>query len=382
MMSKTKFKFMIIVPVAFILSCNLTTDDTKIPIPGNGTFIDHGFIPADVDAGVSVAEFQSAVYSNNYVYVATNDGLWKNNLATKEWTMAGLQGTSITAIYKHPTKENTFFAGVRSNLSADFKTFYISENGGEIWQESNELPFIDSEQRYENFYSFAVRPGYPEHIYANIEGPMIAVSTDGGVNWSRMNHEPDAYFGYHSNIVFTRGNSDQIFQGSENPLDFAWLGSYDISSSDPVLLSNFTRVIDEEIFENRRPVELRTFPYIGNTIFVGQEGALSKVIGNQHKFIYKSEDGTSKPYTYVYAVWVNPENPKHLLFGGALNHNEQPMQLFETYDDGTSIHRFTDKLGLDNPEIIEIINTDSYPAILMNDQNSDKVKLVLYEPSN
>lgn len=385
MMSRTNFKFMIIAPVAFILSCNLTNDNSKKPMPGQGTFIDHGFIPADVDAGPGVAEFQSAIYSDDHVYVATSNGVWKNNLTTKEWSRSGLDGNKITAIYKHPTLENKFFTGVHTDSSTSYKTLYISEDSGSTWQTGSTLPFENHDERFENFYCFAVRPNNPEHIYANIEGPMIAVSTDGGLNWSRMNNENDTYFGYHSNIVFTPNNPDQIFQGSENPLDFAWLGRYDINLSNPVMLSNFTKVIGEDIFENRRPVKLFTSVNTGSSIYIGQEGALSKITGSKQTYIYKSDDSGSdlesnNPYSYIYAVWVNPEDRNHILFGGALNHNEQPMQLFETYDEGATIHRFTDKLGLDNPEIMEIISTNTYPAILINDQNANKVKLILYKP--
>jgi hypothetical protein len=56
------------------------------------------------------------------------------------------------------------------------------------------------------------------------------------------------------------------------------------------------------------------------------------------------------------------------------------MSLYETFNEGATIKRFEDKLGLKNPEVREIVATDSFPAIVLNDQNANKVKLVLYEP--
>ena len=59
-----------------------------IEMPGNGEFIDHGFIPASVAAGNVASEFQSMIYHNGHVFAATTDGIWKNNppVFRKIWT--------------------------------------------------------------------------------------------------------------------------------------------------------------------------------------------------------------------------------------------------------------------------------------------------------
>jgi hypothetical protein len=127
-------------------------------------------------------------------------------------------GMTITAIYKHPEVENTFFAGVRSDYSASFKTLYISKDGGKNWKAAANPIYSNHSGRYEEYMCFAARPGHPDHIYANLDGgTTIAVSTDGGNNWARMNNMEYSYFGYSSNIVFLHGNPDVIFQGSEHP---------------------------------------------------------------------------------------------------------------------------------------------------------------------
>ncbi|TVR42457.1 MAG: hypothetical protein EA394_03260, partial [Bacteroidia bacterium] len=105
--------------------------------------------------------------------------------------------------------------------------------------------------------------------------------------------------------------------------------------------------------------------------------ALSVVNGSESKFIFKKMDDEF-PYTYIYAVWVNPENPQHLLFGGALNHEEQPMQLFETFDEGENIYQYSEKFGLENPVVADIIQAGQFPAILLYDKRRDRVKLLVY----
>jgi hypothetical protein len=359
-------------------SCN-KNEVPVVEMPGNGEFIDHGFIPATVAAGNVASEFQSMIYNNGHVFVATTDGIWKNNLSNKQWTRSGLDGNVITAIYKHPEVENRFFAGVRSDNSATFKTLYISNDGGSSWNAATNPVYSNHSGRYEEYMCFAARPEHPDHIYANLDGgTTIAVSTDGGNIWARMNNMEYSYFGSHSNIVFQPNNPNAIFQGAEQPLDYAWLGRYEINHDDPVQLQNFTTIIDYTTWSNRRPNQIKAFAHSPGNLYIGQEGALSKVTGSTNQFIFKKDDGET-PYSYIYGVWVNPANSKHILFGGGMSHIEQPMQLFETLDEGKTIHQFSEKFGLENPVVVDIVQTDKYPAILLNDRGVDKVKLVVYK---
>lgn len=48
-------------------------------------------------------------------------------------------------------------------------------------------------------------------------------------------------------------------------------------------------------------------------------------------------------------------------------------------ESGKTIHRFSEKFGLENPVVVDIVQTDKYPAILLTDRGADKVKLVLYK---
>ena len=356
----------------FVAGC--TTDND---VPALGTFIDHGFIPAQVDASQNISEFQTAIYNNDHIFVATTDGLWKNNLSTKVWSRAGLEGKGITAIFKHPTIADKFLAGVRSD-SPSQKTVYISNDGGESWQPAN-APISNPDQ-YEDYACFAVRPENPNHIFASLGGgATTVVSTDGGDNWVRQNNDSESYWGYATNIVFIPNDPEKLYQGGEGPLDFAWLRSYKINSTNPVMLSESSTIMDIETWGNRRPNELQTFSYTGNSIYVGQEGALSKVTGSTNKFIFKAEEEGNLPYTYVYGLWVDPFNPNHLIFGGSQNGGED-MNLYETFNEGKSIRRFEDKMGFSVPNVREIVSTNTFPGIIINDDGADKVKLYLYQP--
>lgn len=380
---KTNFLKIAVLSSVLFVSCLEPDGDSSNtnPEPTPSTFIDHGYIPASVKSDNSGSEFQSAIYSNGAVYVATNDGIWKNTLATKEWSRAGLEGKVITCIYKHPTIPNKFFAGTKSDGSATDKTLYLTIDAGVTWLAVAAPIFDMANNRYENYVCMAVRPNNPRHIYANLEGgTTIAVSTDDGANWVRMNNQTSSNFGYQSNIVFIANNSNKIFQGSETPLDDAWLGRYDVGTT-PTDLTNFEKVVTTATWGNRRPTELQAYNFVPNTIYVGQEGALSKVTGTTSKDIFKVLNGaTNFPYSYIYGIWVNPSNPNHIIFGGSVNGSDQPMSLYETYNEGGTIRRIENKLGLQNPQVREILQTNTYPAILLNDADANKVKLVLYRP--
>ncbi|WP_221393020.1 glycoside hydrolase [Dyadobacter sp. NIV53] len=375
--------FLFITLLSVTASCNNDDNDNDNPQPGTSTLIDHGYIPVTVDGHSEFAsnEFQLAAYNNNFVFVATSDGLWKNNLTTKEWSRSGFEGKKVSCIFRHPTVGNKLFAGIKLSENATEKSLFISNDGGITWTAAESPVHNDLDNIYETYVSMAVRPNNPDHIYANLEGgAMIAVSTDGGKNWKRMNNAMDSYFGYQSNIVFLPNNSSQIFQGSENPLDDAWLGRYDIDAKNPVLLSNFTKVVDMSVFGNRRPVELQTNAYSGNSIYVGQEGALTKVTGTTTKFIFKADEENAKlPYAYIYGIWVDPNDTNHILFGGAINGDQTSLSLFETFDEGKAITQLTGSSTLANAEVRKIVATNTYPAIVVYEPGTKKTRLLLYK---
>jgi hypothetical protein len=377
-MKRTYSVIVILTGLAVLNGCVRTETKTT-----RSTLTDLGFIPSEVTVG---AEFQPMIYINGSLLVGTSDGIWACNISTREWSKHGLQGMNVTAIFKHPEMENRLFAGVSTDYTSNYKTLYISKDGGAKWNAAGSPVYNTQENCYEDIYCFAARPGLPDQIYANlIGGTTIAVSTDCGETWHRFNYLNESYYAYPCNIVFLSGNPDVIFQGAESPLDDAWLGRYDINSNDPVLLGNFTKMVNSSTWSNRRPNELQTYSYTGENIYTGLEGALSKVTGNTSKFIFKYEQmdkGTSSDeslfYTYIKGIWVDPGDTKHILFGGKLNDDVQPMQLYETYDEGASIYRYTDKYEMENLCLLKIVPAGTSPALLFVDYNLKKVKVLLF----
>ena len=74
----------------------------------------------------------------------------------------------------------------------------------------------------------------------------------------------------------------------------------------------------------------------------------------------------------LWGFGFDPLNKDHIVFGGAENGSEQTMQLYETYNEGALIYRYAGKMDLTNPQVSDIVTTNTYPAILLNDQKQTK----------
>ena len=64
-----------------------------------------------------------------------------------------------------------------------------------------------------------------------------------------------------------------------------------------------------------------------------------------------------------------------------MNGQNVTLSLYETYDEGNSIFQIKDRLGMTDPDIIDIVATNTYPAILVRDNGEGyKLRLLLYKP--
>lgn len=105
--------------------------------------------------------------------------------------------------------------------------------------------------------------------------------------------------------------------------------------------------------------------------YIGLEGALTKVQGTQWSYLFKAGTAAdSFPYTYVKGIWIDPSDKKRMIFGGGVNGNNATLSLYETYDEGTHITHLKDKLGMIDPDIIDIVATDKYPSLLIRDSGN------------
>ena len=365
----------ILVAAVFIFS-NCKKSASSPPDSEFSELVDYGEIPY-----VTEPTPNQMIYYNRQIFVGTDDGIWKTDLTNKTWSRGGLEGKHITGIYSHPDIAGRFYAATRSTSATD-KSLYLSNNSGANWEPVTAPIFDNANQRYETYYDIKVRPGFPNQLYANVEGTTIAVSTDGGQTWNRQNYDRSSGFSYNGFINFLQNNPNDILQGAEAPLDFSWLAKYHIDENDPVKLGPFQRIIGNNLeWSNKRPNCIKTFPSNPNVLYVGMEGSLAKVEGTQWRYLFEGEKEPDHfPYTYVKGIWLDPGNNRHLIFGGDVNGLNTTLSLYETHDEGTTIDQLKDPFGMEDPEIITIVSCDPYPALLVRTNGANrKTRLLIYK---
>jgi hypothetical protein len=97
---------------------------------------------------------------------------------------------------------------------------------------------------------------------------------------------------------------------------------------------------------NRRPNTLVVTERYPESTYVGIEGGLIEVTAAGWSWVFESMDGEGDDYAYVRAVWVDPCDPEHMVFGGDLNGDDPVLQLYETFDGGEQVARIDSPSGV------------------------------------
>jgi hypothetical protein len=275
----------------------------------------------------------------------------------------------VFATRRHPTVEATLFAAGQPVADTAAPPFYRSDDGGATWVASAAFPRNPFDGAAEPFFDLAVAPDDPERLYANLSGPSIAISTDGGGSWALANGETEVFFGDACVIHVLDAVPATLWQGCEAPLDNAWVATQDIDPADPFALQNFRFVAGGPDFalENRRPNAMASGPARPGTLYVGLEGALIALDDSGFDFVFRAEEGDDTPYVYVGAVRPDPVDPDRLLFGGGVNGENTELWLFETRNHGQTWRRVPAPAALTDPAVEQIVAAGDGLAVLVSE---------------
>jgi hypothetical protein len=309
--------------------------------------------------------------SGERILVGTADGLWARSLdGGGKWTPTGLAGVGIFAMRVQPGNDTTVFAAGMPAADPAAPPFYRSDDAGMNWTGATTFPRNPFDASSEPFYDLAVAPDDPERIYANLSGPSVAISTDGGMNWALANGETEVFFGDPCVIHVLESAPGLLYQGCEAPLDDAWVATQAIDPDDPLMLADFTFVAGGPDFalENRRPNAMASGAARPDTLYVGLEGALIALDPEGFQFVFRAEDNSGElPYAYVTAVWADPDDGGHLVFGGGINGENTVFSLFETFDGGATLRRIPAPEALVDPAVEQIVPVaDGSLAVLVS----------------
>jgi photosystem II stability/assembly factor-like uncharacterized protein len=119
--------------------------------------------------------------NSNYVWVATNEGLYKSEDGGKNWIHSYYSG-SVLSVALQPGDIETVYIGIRYQGSLK------SMDGGKTWSHINDGLF-KSGSMYASPNSFAFDPQDINRMFASTGWIDIYVTQNGGMNWSHIGRE-------------------------------------------------------------------------------------------------------------------------------------------------------------------------------------------------
>jgi hypothetical protein len=135
-------------------------------------------------------------------------------------------------------------------------------------------------------------------------------------------------------------------------------------------LANFAFVAGgpDLALENRRPNAMTSGPARPGTLYVGLEGALIALEQGAFDFVFAAGQAEAEsPYVYVAALWLDPDDPDHLLFGGGVNGENTELWLFETRDHGQTLRQVRPPAQLTDPSVEQIAPAGNGLAVLVSE---------------
>jgi len=271
-------------------------------------------------------------------YVGTDNGLYRVNLdGEPEWEHLVDFGHAVYTIWTHPDDDSVILAGLSPAEEMYESPLYRSTDRGESWMSVGEF-FARGGGSYASAHELTFDADSGD-LFVSGYGGSIARSSDLGDSWEWIHGGADS-FGYYCVLGMLPGLSGEIFQGCEAAFDIVNVYRFQLDSM------NREAVIQWPEIENRRPNVIAGFDHQPGKIYLGVEGGLLWMDdqGNWDWVFHVDMNHEGQPgdpirYTYVKTVWVNPEDPEHVIFGGSAQIPDSGLELYETVDGGETVRR-------------------------------------------
>lgn len=241
---------------------------------------------------------------NSMLFVATADGLWVYEGETEGWeeVVRGLEGQDVTSV---TANEHAVLAGTRDGI-------FISEDNGASWRETTE-GLTESHIRW-----LANHLDDSWLVFAGTEPATIHFSDDGAETWqgcpevADLRDANDWYLPYSPEAGCVRGFAFHGSRGYAAVEQGGLLRSDDGGRSwrlaEGTTGDPHAPQLDSNIHTDVHSVAVH--PFSPDLVFAPTGGGF-----------YISEDG-GDTWTHLYdcycrAVWADPDDPDHLIFGPA-----------------------------------------------------------------
>ncbi|MGB0523898.1 MAG: VPS10 domain-containing protein [Flammeovirgaceae bacterium] len=260
----------------------------------------------------------------NIILAASSSGVIKTTDGFATWSV--VQTGDFDDIEFKPNDPNTVYATTGA--------FWKSTDGGDSFTKiTNGIPTV-------NWSQIAVTPAQPDYVYAlntrsdnNLFGGIYR-STDSGSSFTKRNTSDTNIFGYIEGDNYSQAYYDLAFAISPTNADELQIGAIETyrSLDGGQTITNTSSWIITDNFNYIHP-DVHALEYVGNTLFVGNDGRIVKSTDQANSFINISEGLGIRQF---YGIGLSKTNPNKICGG--------------SQDNGTSVYtngRWHEWLGAD-----------------------------------
>ena len=311
-------------------------------------------VPEDI---VATSNTSPMVVKGDRVLLGTVNGVFEAPLAEhRNWRQVGAAGLKVHVIREI---RPGILVAAGEPASAAVSSMFRSEDGGATWTALGTVPRSSRGEAYA-VHDLAANPS-GDIVYANLDGASVAFSTDQGRSFRFANGQTEPFFGYACVLHIIPQQPQRLYQGCEAPLDDAWIGYYDINTASPGTLGGVNKVLrgamqdTESNLSNRRPSYLASR---AGVLYAGVEGGFLSLpsSGGTPRWWYRvlSGETSARPYTYVRAAWLDPQDDRHAIWGGLVPDDTSRWSMYESRDGGQTSTLVAAPRSFNRPSIQQI----------------------------
>lgn len=265
-------------------------------------------------------------------FVAGHGGVARVDLATGAHALLPLPDDveEIQAIAFAPGRPSVLFAGEAPDDQGHRGRLFVTENRGDSWRAVvYPSESVGALQRR----SLVVAPG-PENggagiLFVNTGCNGLAVTADLGATFRTLAPASDLCV---QTPLGLSHSGRTLWLGTELGLDIVAIWRRDVSLRGDTPAGPWTLVVEgQELLANHDPNTIVADPEDPEGVYVGAELSLMHVSGDD-RFEYRFGSAQFDDVPYVLAIWIDPENPDHVVFGGGDNGGR--ARLLESFEGG------------------------------------------------
>lgn len=256
--------------------------------------------------------------AGNYLFVATNDGLYRKDITTdQDFSLLGHEGNNVEAVVVYGVSK--IVASTVDRSFAEPPALHITEDGGATWDViENNFGGEYKEPIFDLAASGAILYGTGSQV--------VARSDDGGRTWNPIWAEWGG-FGTGTDVIAVHTASDnELWAGGQGGIENGYL----IRSKDEITWDEW-----HDLVENPTVVKAIVFdPNDADRVYAGYEAALIRTTngGDDWETLIESEE-----VRFFFGIGVNPERGRIYAAGWLKRFDDpQPLKLFYSDNDGAS----------------------------------------------